>query len=494
MAYAFNDDRSKVDVYSETEIDEKMEQLSDELRAADTAINAKIASYCNVMNYGAKEMDSTVDWQTIINEIAAVPNNDTIYFPAGKWYITEGLTIPTNIYKVIGTFAEIIAQNSIDTMMTMQAESAGEINHIEGIHFYGNNNAVNCLNVSTTSTHTTINNCKFRDFTGFGCKCNYIGTLMQNCEFVSDHSTVNTVGFICQTDVVIIGCKFYYCGIAVQGSSVTATGCYIWGGRANKKSIAFASLSDTAVMTLDCTACEIDTCISFFRNVSGNVSKNRLLVNFSDAVYENEPLCFFESTTNYSHTYSAMVFNSNEIRYISSVTDFGREFHTFVQSSTTANFCFKTFESEDNQHYIANRSTNDKYISYGYGLAYDANRPHSVNQYVAMVVLKNGKSSYNGGYEYNQNNTTKVYFTSNADPALRVSTFVDTATKRPAQVTPTKEVDDYEAFYFTTYHEYLATRVFWGLGTYFEFIPIETGSTVMEDAVANTNNFIAVAG
>lgn len=471
------------------------EKLSSSLRQQyESDINElkdAINSNCNVLNYGAKEQDATVDWQAIIDEIAAIPNNDTIYFPAGKWYISEPLVIPSTIFKVIGTFAEIIAVETIPTMMVFEAESAGEINHIEGFHFYCNNEATNCLEVATASTHTTVNDCKFRDFTGFGCKCNYIGTMLQNCEFVSDHGSIDSIGFYGSTDVVISGCKFYYCAEAVKASSVTATGCYIWGGRANKKSIAFSSLNDSSVMVLDCVGNELDACISFFKNVSGNVSSNRILVNFSDAVYTDEQISLFESTANYAHTYSAMTFCNNEIRYISNESDFGRDCHTFRQADGTSNFCFKSYSSENNQHYIANRTVNDKYIHYGYGLAFDPNKPHSVSQYVAKVALIGGKTSYTGGYEYKQANTVEVIFNTASAQNERVKTFVNTASKRPAIITPIVQDGNNQAFYFTTYHEFLATRVYWSLGTYFEFVPT-ADSSMMTDTVSSVNNFVAV--
>ena len=194
----------------------------------DEYVEAAEANYnlSYVGKYGAKENDSTVDWASILSQIAEV--SDTVYFGSGIWNVGTGIEVPASIKNVIGSGATLIATSHNDFMLYTNYDRCS----IHGINFNGNGivkRQLYCAN----SNRANVSNCNFSNIGSgnIGFENEYIGCVAIGCTFnVVGTSSENYggVGLKAHTDNQIIGCKFFHLDYAILAFGANVGNCYFW--------------------------------------------------------------------------------------------------------------------------------------------------------------------------------------------------------------------------------------------------------------------------
>lgn len=132
------------------------------------------AQTINVKDYGATGDGTTDDTSSIVNALAALSSNKSLYFPSGKYMHTGGFSLPASLTNVLiyGNQAQLFCTNmnqgtffvpsscSFITFDNLWVNAYGLYRRSSGIHFV------------IGSDYTTIRNCRIERSTDWGVQVN----------------------------------------------------------------------------------------------------------------------------------------------------------------------------------------------------------------------------------------------------------------------------------------------------------------------------------
>lgn len=278
----------------------QIEQYREEVLAFDERIETNKANIgiSFVGNYGAKEKDVTVNWQSIVNQIAEVSN--TIDFGNGQWYMNNEITIPENIKRISGNGCILYVQDTVDTLFYIPGKSWDTFDRffsITGITVNGNSKVEKIFEFEL-GNNANIYNCSFNNFNDTAIYNSYHGCFITNCLFFQK-GQVKGCGIRTTTDNFIANCKFFNMQDAIKcGSNTQIMGCYFFSQFFTEYWRAISSYTGTVWRVLTVTNCEFDCVPIVFENFRDvNCQNNSFFWNGKDDTL-NQPHYIFNATNN----------------------------------------------------------------------------------------------------------------------------------------------------------------------------------------------------
>ena len=284
----------------------------------------------DIRKYGAIEKSNDFDWDDVIADCAA--ESDTIYFPAGEWYIDKPLDLTgKNFVTVHGDMAKltVIADNTIDAVMIYEAKKASDtpvaIATIDGFFFNCNGKATSAI--KSMSANFNISNCKFMDYINYGINATAnafiynLGKKIINCEFGDDAAQYQATqtAIAITTDSQVIGCKFFGQKVCIEctGSDIITGNLFYPGDDNTQRSIAIKATSGRNARELIITNNQFDSMPICIENIkTGQVMNNLFMWNSTIAA--SGAYTIFNRTRTIGGFYDddmqgLLVFSNNEI-------------------------------------------------------------------------------------------------------------------------------------------------------------------------------------
>lgn len=325
--------REGADAQIRTDFESADAHIREDFTAADAELRGLIShsgSKSYVGSYGANENDATVNWQSIINQIAAVSN--TVNFGSGSWIINEVITFPENISCVSGNGAQITTTANVDTLFTVTREASLE--RINGLIFNCNRNVGTVIKTMNTNK-CSVFGCDFYNWNVCAIDSNNkLGSFISNCQFDNNMAPTpfDDTGIKATTDSFIVECKFFNTphGVLI-GDNSTVSNCYFWGfSNANKQIHCIESYdSNNKIANISVTGCEFDCPVFTFTNVTqATITGNRFYWNANEDTYTGTHAIFNYVNGDDTHL-TGVIFNNNVI----SASGVGGKVNTFLNSS-----------------------------------------------------------------------------------------------------------------------------------------------------------------
>lgn len=335
----------------------QVEQYRQEVQALATDVETlKEYTVGDIRRYGAKEKDATLDWSQIIADCAE--ESDSIYFPAGEWYITETLDFSNRAFVTVhGDMAKLTIPNgyTLTDLMLYDAPRVSDtpmpVSTISGFFFNCNGNCQNALHIICGNTN--ISNCKFMDYTLYGIdSTGALGKKISNCEFGDDlaqyQDTQIAIGIT--TDNQVSDCKFFgqYICIECGSHNIIANNLFYPGDDNVERCIAIANNSTTQrIQDVVITNNEFDTMPISFKNFrSGMIEDN--IFYWNSKLGGIFPYTIFYFDTAFAgfgeHQIDTLSFSSNTVKNGAATT---RIVHTFLVGSEINNMLAR-YVSRDN--------------------------------------------------------------------------------------------------------------------------------------------------